>query len=112
MTMKIETAAVRIAREVRAAEDALTDALIKQSNLFATMVSARRDTGVEAFTGQDALLRLAHSQQSLLSAGSDLARVHGKLRDIAVERGDSLTDVCPPPSGNMAQFTRSLALAA
>jgi len=109
MTMKIETAAVRIAREVRAAEDALTDALIKQSNLFATMVSARRDTGVEAFTG---LLRLAHSQQSLLSAGSDLARVHGKLRDIAVERGDSLTDVCPPPSGNMAQFTRSLALAA
>jgi hypothetical protein len=84
MTINIEIASNRIARDVRAAEDALTEALIRQSSLFTTLVRVRRDAGVEAFTGQDALLRLAHSQQALLNSGSDLARVHGKLRDIAM----------------------------
>ena len=62
--------------------------------LFATMLVARRDTGVDPFTGQDALMRLAKSQQSLLTAGGDLARVHGRLLDINRETG-GVVDDCP-----------------
>lgn len=83
MTMSKSVARMRIARELQSAESALNDALLKQSSLFTTMVAARRDTEVEPFTGQDALLRLARSQQSLLSAGGDLARIHGKMLDIS-----------------------------
>ncbi|MDE2596770.1 MAG: hypothetical protein KGL44_07840 [Sphingomonadales bacterium] len=112
MTMNTQVATLRIAREVREAEDALAEALIRQSNLFTLMLTTRRDAEVGPFTGQDILLRLAGSQQSLLAAGNDLARVHGKLRDLAVERGDSNIDMCPPESGSVIEHPASLALAA
>ncbi len=97
MTMNVKVAQVRLAREVREAESALNDALLKQSNLFTTMLTARRDTGVGCFTGQDALMRLAHSQQSLITAGGDLARVHGKLSNIGSEVTGAADDIlCPP----------------
>jgi hypothetical protein len=35
------------------------------------MVSARRESGAAPFMGQDALLRLAKSQQSMLTAGGE-----------------------------------------
>ena len=43
--------------------------------------------------GHEALLRLARSQQSLLDAGGDLARVHGQLIDVQREMG--VGDECP-----------------
>lgn len=82
MVMNVSAAQARISRELQEAEDALDEALIKNSSLFSTMIAARRDTGVGAFVGHDALLRLSKSQQMLLDAGGDLARVHGKLRDV------------------------------
>jgi hypothetical protein len=91
-------ARLRIAREIQEAEVALDEALLRQSSLFSTLVSARRETGVDAFTGHDALLRLAKSQQSLLDAGSNLARVHGRLLEIGREVG-GFDDECPPPAG-------------
>lgn len=94
MTMTTAVAKSRITREIAEAEASLNDALIRQSQLFATMLIARRDAGETAFTGQDALLRLAKSQQSLLAASGDLARVHGRLVDINREMG-GLADDCP-----------------
>ncbi|MEO6716479.1 MAG: hypothetical protein ABIM50_04425 [Novosphingobium sp.] len=94
MTMTTIVAQTRIAREITDAETALNDALLKQAQLFTTMVAARRDTEVEQFTGQDALMRLAKSQQSLLTAGGDLARVHGRLLEVNCEMG-GLADDCP-----------------
>ena len=82
MSMDISAAQARITRELREAEEALDEALIKNSSLFSTVISARRDTGVGAFVGHEALMRLSKSQQMLLDAGGDLARVHGKLSDI------------------------------
>jgi hypothetical protein len=106
MTMNTDVARVRIAREIGAAEEALDFALIKQAQLFTSLVTARQDTKAKPFEGQDALLRLTRSQQSLLSAGGDLARVHGKLLKIDREMGGAGSE-CPDdwrlPMGSAGQ---------
>ena len=96
MTMTKAVAKMRIARELAEAEASINAALLNQSRLFTTMITARQETGVAAALGQDALLRLTRSQQTLLNAGGDLARVHGRLlaigKDLDVVRMDEL---CP-----------------
>lgn len=106
MSMTRTVAQLRITREIQEAEAALNEALLRQSSLFSSLVAALRDTGVGSFVGQDALLRLAKSQQSLLSAGGDLARVHGRLLDINRETGGGIDD-CPPPTGLSTDFDQS-----
>jgi hypothetical protein len=85
MSMTVPVAQLRIARDIRQAEDALNEALLRHSSLFTTMVSARQETAAGAFLGHEALLRLAKSQQALLEADGNLARVHGSLLDIQRE---------------------------
>ena len=87
MSMSLDVAQMRIARELRDAEHALDDALLRQPSLLSSIISARRETDVEPFTAQEALMRLAKSQQTLLTAGGDLARVHGGLLSTAIEHG-------------------------
>lgn len=95
MKMTMPVARVRISREINVAEDALNHALLKQSQLFTTLVTARQDVEMGSFTGHDALLRLSKSQQAMLAAGGDLARVHARLLDINRETGDT-GETCPP----------------
>ena len=68
------------------------------------MVAARRDTGSGPLVGHEALLRLAKSQQALLEAGGNLARVHGSL--LGVQKEVCGMDECPPqePIGQAALF--------
>lgn len=94
MTMTVPVASMRLARDIRDAEVALDEALLRQANLMSSMVSARRETGVDPFTGHEALLRLARSQQSLLESSGDLARVHGQL--LGVQKELCGVDDCPP----------------
>ncbi len=82
MPMSNSVAQLRISRELREAELAVDEALLKQSALLSTLIEARRDTDAGPFTGHDALLRLSKSQLSLLSAGGELARVHSSLARI------------------------------
>jgi len=105
MTMTFAVANMRVARDVREAERALDEALLRQSKLFASMVTARLEAGLEPFTGHEALLRLAKSQQSLLDAGGDLARVHGQLLDIQREKGGA--DECPPEEKTGGHLTEA-----
>ena len=93
--MPLSVAQLRIARDLHQAEAALDEALVRQAQLLQTMVSARRDTGVAPFLGQEALMRLVKSQQAMLDAGGELARVHGRLSTIAVETCGG-NDACPP----------------
>ncbi len=79
MGMSHNVAQMRIVRELREAEEALDTALLRQSSLLTTMLEARRDTDTDPFVGQEAMLRLTRSHQTLVSAGSDLARVHSTL---------------------------------
>lgn len=112
MTMTNSVAQVRIEREVREAEEALNEALIRQSQLFTSILAVRRDIGLGAFEGHDALLRLTKSQQSLLTAGSDLARTHGRLAEIGTEIFGTMGDtICPPQKGVLTD-TPSLRAAA
>lgn len=82
MPMSNNVAQLRISRELREAELAVDEALLKQSALLSTLIKARQDTGAAPFTGHDALLRLTKSQHTLLSAGGELARVHSSLLKI------------------------------
>jgi hypothetical protein len=93
--MPLTVAHMRIARDLHQAEAALDEALVRQAQLLQTMVGARRDTGVAPFLGQEALMRLVKSQQAMLDAGGELARVHGRLTTIAVETCGG-NDECPP----------------
>jgi hypothetical protein len=93
--MNISVAQMRITRDLRQAEDSLDDALLKQAKLLTTLITARRETGTESFVGQIELMRLVKSQQTLLSAAGDLARVHGGLKEIGRERAGIVHD-CPP----------------
>ena len=94
MTMSMPVGQMRIVRDISEAEKALDEALLRNSSLFTTMVSVRRETGAEPFAGHEALLRLAKSQQALLEAGGNLARVHGSLLEIQREKCG--VDECPP----------------
>lgn len=94
MPMTVPVAQLRLARDLRDAEAALDDALLRQTMLLANMITARRETGSEPSLGHEAMLRLARSQQTLLSAGGDLARVHSKLLDVQREKG--VGEECPP----------------
>ncbi len=93
--MPLDVAQLRIARDLHQAEAALDEALVRQAQLLQTMVGARRETGVSPFLGQDALMRLLKSQQAMLDAGGELARVHSRLSTISVETCGG-NDACPP----------------
>jgi hypothetical protein len=103
MTMTVPVAQLRIARDIRHAEEALNEALLRHSSIFSTVVSARLESDVGAFAAHEALLRLAKSQQSLLDAGGNLARAHGSLLDVQREMG--IGDDCPPeePRGQLEE---------
>jgi hypothetical protein len=94
MSMTLPVAQMRIVRDIRQAEEALNEALLRNSSLFTSVVSARQETGTGPFVAHEALLRLSRSQQSLLEAHGDLARVHGTLLDVQRELG--VGDDCPP----------------
>lgn len=98
MTMTTEVARLRIARKLQETEAALDQALTLQSELFATMIEARRETASGPALGQDTLLRLSKVQQTLLDAGGDLARIHGRLLEISREKCSA--DDCPPTSAS------------
>lgn len=98
--MTAQVAQARITRDLRDAEAALDDALLRQAQLLSTMVHARRETGVGPFVGHEALMRLVKSQQAMLDAGGELARVHGRLNDLA-ERMLGSTP-CPSQTFGMA----------
>lgn len=94
MSMTVPVAQLRIARDIRQAETALNEALLRHSAIFSTVAAARLETDVGAFAAHEALLRLAKSQQALLDAGGNLARAHTSLLDVSRELG--VGDDCPP----------------
>lgn len=106
MDMKIELAAARINRQVPLTEACLDDALIHVSTLIAQLVSARKETGVPASTGQAALVRLTKAQAALMTASSDILRVHTDLARLAeVHAGMDLHE-CPKADQQPANVTR------
>ena len=85
MSMNETVAQLRIASDLHEAENAVDTALLQQSKLMSTLLAARIDTGVAPALGQEALLRLARAQQSMLTVSNDLARVHGALLKVQAD---------------------------
>lgn len=94
MSLDTGLARLRIARDLREAEAALDEALLTQSSLLSSLINMRRATESEPFLGHHSLLRVVKSQQTLLSAGGELARVHGAMKEIQKEKCG--IDECPP----------------
>jgi len=67
MTMAYSAAGQRIAWGPREAEAALDAALLTQTGLLATLITARRASGSSPFLGPAELTRLVRSQRSLLA---------------------------------------------
>ena len=98
MSDKMSVMAARLQRDVPNAEASIDEALIAVSALMTSVVTARRETGVPAKTGQATILRLAKAQMSLVEVGGDVLRIHGELADIGQERAGYDLHECPPAS--------------
>ncbi|MGF7153346.1 hypothetical protein [Novosphingobium gossypii] len=85
MSMTIAAATARIARQLPEAELSLDSALLASARLMESMLLARQADGVQVFTGQTALMRLAKAQRTLIESQNDMIRVHEELRGIGRE---------------------------
>lgn len=85
MSMTIAAAAARISRQLPEAELSLDSALLASTRLMESMLLARTAEGVQAFTGQTALMRLAKTQRTLIESQNDMIRVHGELLGVGRE---------------------------
>lgn len=82
MSITISAATARIARQLPEAELSLDSALLASARLMESMLIARQADGVEVYTGQTALMRLAKAQRTLIESQNDMIRVHQELRGI------------------------------
>ena len=97
--LTIPTAAMRLRRDLTAAEKAADELLRCLASVQATMVTARIDTGVPVNTGQDAIIRLQRSMGQAVGAQSDLFRVHECLAAVGREMMIGDEPYCPPSKG-------------
>ncbi|WP_300973611.1 hypothetical protein [Sphingomonas sp. LHG3406-1] len=99
----LEQTALDVAHQVRAVEDSIEAALIELAELQNRMIRARSVAGVGIATGHDALERVAHSLQALVSARGGMAQCHAALAEAKQKvpglRTTAFGDVqeCPPP---------------
>lgn len=102
MSMSVNVAAVRLAREVPMAEKAIDDALMATANVMQTMLAARSSDEVPNHAGQIALARLIQSQKALMDASNDFLRVHQELATLGREMMVADYGECPPIKGDVA----------
>ncbi|HEX7783292.1 MULTISPECIES: hypothetical protein [Sphingobium] len=88
-------AVARLQRDVPGAEARIDDAIIALSTLMTSVVTARREIGVAAKTGQATIIRLAKAQMSLIDISNDVLRAHGELADIGKETAGLDLHECP-----------------
>jgi hypothetical protein len=68
MTTTLSLALLQIVRDRRQDDAALDGALLKQTSLLATLITARREAASASYVNHAELMRLVRSQQSMLSA--------------------------------------------
>ncbi|MEY4160194.1 MAG: hypothetical protein RLZZ136_815 [Pseudomonadota bacterium] len=95
MTMNTQSALARLTRQVPQAEQDIDQALISLSSLLTTMVTARRDTETGGLNSQVAVQQVSRAIEELVSASNEMARAHGSLSKIAVEKGVGDMTECP-----------------
>jgi hypothetical protein len=88
-------------RQIPEAELSIDAALLASARLMETMLLARSADGIQSCTGQEALMRLAKAQRTLIESQNDMIRVHHELRSIGrdVRAISDDDDSCPSPAG-------------
>ena len=99
MAMTQDAATTRIIRQLAEAEQALDCFLAQNATLVATVVQASLDAGAPVGEAQAILMRLARTQQSIVSARSDLVHAHSDLLKVGQTRGSMPDGPCPPAKG-------------
>lgn len=97
--LTIHTTAMRLRRDLTAAEKAADELLLSLASIQATIVSARIETDVPMNMGQDAIIRLHRSMGQAVGAQTDLFRVHECLANIGREVMIGDEPYCPPSVG-------------
>lgn len=100
MPFTIQTAAARLSRQVPEAEAAIDDAMLKLTDVIATSIGARRDTGFREAVGQAAIGRLHRALGSMISVQADLLRAHGNMATLGFETGIMDEPTCPDRPSN------------
>lgn len=85
MSMTIAAATARISNHLPEAELSLDSALLASTRLMESMLLARRAEGIQVYAAQNALMRLAKTQRSLIESQNDMIRVHRDLLDAGRE---------------------------
>ncbi len=90
--------------------EAKTDAaLLAAASLMQELVEARAATDVVPHTGQEALLRLARAQLSLIEGSTNIFRVHDSMSQIGRELGIFDEDDATPKLGLVDGFQEEAA---
>lgn len=83
MSDRVVSDAYKIKKLIREAEAVTDEATLLYSRLKQAMISSRQNPDVPLATGQAALRRLNEAENQILSASSNLFRVHNELSDLA-----------------------------
>lgn len=97
--LNIPTAALRLRRDIAAAERASDELLRHLASIQATMVTARIDNELPMSTGQAAIMRLQRATSQAITAQTDLFRVHETLSNMGREMMGGDEPYCPPAVG-------------
>ncbi len=100
--MKDDVFAMRIVRQINQCEAGADRLLADTAILLSEMATARLETGAKFGTGQRAIHRIVEAQKALISAQADLMRAHTDLLKIGQERGDIMTEDCPPSKSGLS----------
>ena len=73
--------------ELKAAEQRIDDALIQMSKLTAVLIEARRDAGLAATFGHDAIEGAGSTFGTLMMARRQVVETHGRLDELKTRMG-------------------------
>jgi hypothetical protein len=105
-------AAMKVARELQAAEELLDQAIQQFTRLTSTMLTARQDAGVSAAVGHAAFDSVAEANALIFQTRSKLLDTHYRLNEAKDDVGlrtmgyGTLQD-CPPPKAEAETSARS-----
>ncbi|QUD87872.1 hypothetical protein [Phenylobacterium montanum] len=87
MLVKRRKAMEAIAPELFAAEQAIDDAILQATRLTAALINERRNAGLSATVGQDAIERSSAAFTTLVAARREIVATHVELGDLKKQLG-------------------------
>lgn len=87
MLIKRRKAMDAVAPELFAAEQAIDEAILQATRLTATLIAERRNAGLSAVVGQDAIERSSAAFATLIAARREIVATHEQLGGLKKQLG-------------------------